>query len=371
MSGGRGLRRPERSDGRRLDRSIEGRFCLRNRKYLGSKRELADALLDRMFSVAGVPASFLDGFSGTGVVAVRARARGIRRIVTVDSLYANWVILRGFFQPPQAVERMQGVLERLNELAPRDGYISQHFAGLYFTAENCRRMDAIREEIDRLRGFGRIDRDGHHYLLASFLLAADRVANTVGQYDAYLKHIGRQARLEGRHLVDDRVYSPFRLRPLEVLGPLEGEIVLGDLLEVAARIDVEVAYFDPPYNSRQYCDNYHLLENLALWQKPPVRGKTRKFPRERLKSPFSRRREVRDAFQRLVGQTRARQVFVSYNSEGLLGRDELLDLLSAYGRVTCVDFPYPVFGRGAGVSRKRSIREFLFSLSKTEERDPP
>ncbi len=339
-------------------------FRLSNRKYLGSKKDLAEALLDRIVALAGRPAGLLDGFSGTGAITACARRRGIGRIVSVDNLYSNWVIQKGFFQPTERAGRLAARIDALNELPPRSGYISLHFAGLYFTAENCGRMDAVREEIERLRACGAIDRDEHLALLASFLLAADRVANTVGQYDAYLKHMGRRAHAGGRHLVDERVYSPFRLRPLALLGALEGQVLHADLLEAVGGIDAEVAYFDPPYNGRQYCDNYHLLENLALWRKPPLAGKTKKFPRAHLKSPFSRRREVRPAFQRLLRRTRARHVFLSYNSEGLLSRQELADLLGAFGRVACFDFSYPVFGRGAGVSRKRSVTEYLFYLEK-------
>ena len=337
-------------------------FRLSNRKYLGSKKDLAPALLERIVSLAGVPASFLDGFSGTGAMAAGARERGFGRIVSVDNLYANCVIQMGFFQPQERVERLLPRIEALNRLPPRAGYISRHFAGSYFTAENCGRMDAVREEIERQLAAGEIEPDDHRILLAAFLLATDRVANTVGQYDAFLKHIGRRPRVAGRHLVDDRVYSPFRLRPLAALGPLAGRVVHGDLLEELERLEVEVAYFDPPYNHRQYCDNYHLLENLALWRRPALSGKTRKFPRQHLKSPFCRRREVRQAFERLVRQARARHLFISYNSEGLLGPEELAGLLSPAGRVSRFEFPYPVFGRGAGVSRNRTVTEYLFHL---------
>ncbi|MBU4457771.1 MAG: DNA adenine methylase, partial [Candidatus Omnitrophica bacterium] len=30
----------------------------------------------------------------------------------------------------------------------------------------------------------------------------------------------------------------------------------------------DVAYIDPPYNARQYINFYHVLENLAKWEKP-------------------------------------------------------------------------------------------------------
>ena len=71
-------------------------------------------------------------------------------------------------------------------------------------------MDGVREEIERLRRAGEISAGEHDILLASFLLAADRVANTIGQYDAFLKNIGGRNRAGGKHVLDERVHTPFR-----------------------------------------------------------------------------------------------------------------------------------------------------------------
>ena len=302
----------------------------------------------------------LDAFSGTGVVAAEALRRGVRRVVAVDNLHSNTVILRGF------AERSGGALEErireLNGLEGVEGYISREYAGTYFSLPNCRRMDAARELIETWSARGEISVGGRDYLIASFLLAADRVANTVGQYDAFLKHMGSPSRSGGRHLVDGRVYSDFCMLPLEPLCPGEIEVLTGDIVTLAAGIEADVAYLDPPYNSRQYCDLYHVLENLARWEKPRLAGKTRKPPRDGLRSAFSRSRSVVGAFRALLEALRARSIFLSYNSEGLLRPGELQDVLSDYGSVTVTTFPYPVFGSGAGVAAKRVVTEYLFHL---------
>ena len=55
---------------------------------------------------------------------------------------------------------------------------------------------------------------------------------------------------------------------------------------LANEIKGDVVYIDPPYNSRQYSDAYHLLENLALWNKPEVFGKAKKMDRSHIKSKY-------------------------------------------------------------------------------------
>jgi len=165
--------------------------------------------------------------------------------------------------------------------------------------------------------------------------------------------------VEGKHMVDGRVREPFVLRPLDPL-PGNVEVIEGDMVSLASSLEVDVAYFDPPYNHRQYCDNYHVLENLARWEKPPLFGKTRKFDRSGLKSPFSSRVNAAEALRTLVDCVRARHVFLSYNSEGILAPKEIAGILSRRGATEVIEMPYPVFGNGAGVSARRSVTEYLF-----------
>ncbi len=331
-----------------------------NRKYLGSKRQLREWLADRICSVAGLPRVFLDGFFGTGAVSIAMARRGTARIVAVDTLRSNCVILRGFAGWTPA---MAGLLDRLNAVAPKEGYVRENYGGTYFTEENCRRMDGIREEIAGMKAAGEISDAAHDAALASFLLAADRVANTLGQYDAFMKNIGGQSRVDGRHVLDERVRSPFLLRPLERLPGALIDVREGDMNSLAPGIEADVAYFDPPYNHRQYCDNYHVLENLARWQKPPLFGKTRKFDRSGLHSPYSRKREAAEALRGLVAATRAAHLFLSYSSEGILPPEQILGILSSRGRPSVTEISYPVFGNGAGVSSRRSVVERLFHVA--------
>jgi adenine-specific DNA-methyltransferase len=344
-----------------------------NRKYLGSKRLLRSWIVDRICEAApgsspGVPpVAVLDGFCGTGSITVELAARGAQRIVAVDSLLSNCLILQGCVAAARMeAARAADLLAELNGTCPAPGYITQSYAGTYFTAENCARMDAIRESIASRAAAGRLGPGEHEYLLASFLLAADRVANTLGQYDAFLKNIDSASVVEGRHVRDERVQSDFRLRPLAAVSGAGISVVAGDMLALAQGIAADAAYYDPPYNGRQYCDNYHVLENIARWEKPLLSGKTRKFDRTGLRSPFSRRAEAAGALQRLVRGTRAPHVFLSYSSEGILTREAIRAILGEQGRISEWEFAYPVFGNGAGVSARRSVTELLFHLHREE-----
>ena len=334
--------------------------AIHNRKYLGSKNRLLpfleQAILERCERPIG---RFVDPFSGTGVVAERFRSHSAT-VVANDLLYSNYVTNRAFLATsPQdcATERLARLLEELNRLAPLEGYATAAWGGLYFTRENAALIDACREAIEAqpLAEAERI------VLLTSLLYAADKVANTAGQYDAYLKNLGAESYdATGRHLVDGSAYGRLALKLPALRQAPPCEIRNVDALEVVAATEADVLYLDPPYNTRQYADLYHVLENIACWQKPPLSGKTRKFDRTALRSRFSARSTCRQALADLIAAARARHIFLSYNSEGLIGRDELVAMLATRGPVEVLETDYGVFGNGAGRSAKRRVLERLY-----------
>jgi adenine-specific DNA-methyltransferase len=341
-------------------------FSLNNRKYLGAKHRLLDFVSHAILARVPEPWVFIDGFAGTGVVAYRFR-RQARRIVANDLLYSNYVACQAFLNStPDNVRpaRLAELLELLNRLPPRPGYAHRHYGGRYFTPENAARIDAVREGIEELQLRDACTGQEKLVLLTSLLYAADKAANTVGQYDAYLKNLhtagGRRGEA-GRHLVDSNVFKPLQLLPpvLE-LGTGGHSVYNEDLNRLIHRLEGEVLYLDPPYNGRQYVDCYHVLENILRWNKPRLYGTTRKFRREALKSRYSRRREAAQALAELIEAARCEHIFLSYNSEGIIADGELLAILERRGPVEVLEQEYAVFGNGAGCARRRSVRERLF-----------
>lgn len=339
-----------------------GGVSLRNRKYLGSKARLLDFIEGGIRRAAGGIDSFLDGFAGSGVVAERMRAYA-DRLTLIDNLASNYAINRTFFASCEdnvRIDYVAGALRDLNRLPPAPGYAAAHYAGRYFTSENAALIDAIRDQIEQRRRAGDCSEQECHVLVTSLLFAADKAANTVGQYDAYLKNLGAASyERSGRHLVDANVYRRLRLR-MPAFRFFEGAaVVQADLNAVAGVHEADVVYLDPPYTERHYVDCYHVLENIASWKKPALSGKTMKFERGALKSAYSRRGTALAAFKELIGKIRARVIAVSYGSEGIIPLDDLTAALAARGATAVARREYPVFGNGAGRSARRSVAEYL------------
>jgi len=334
-----------------------------NRKYIGSKTDLLEFIAGVVESRAPEARSAADLFCGSGVVAYHFASRGFQ-VTAVDNLYHNYLAARCFIggQPgevpwPEVAQR----IAFLDRLPPEEGYCCREYGGRYFTLENAGRIDAIRDQVARWQEAGEISEQVMAILVTSLIYAADKVANTCGQYDAYLKHLGKEPySLEGVHQVDANVYKRLTLGLPQVVETGLNRVVCGDANQLAASLECDLVYLDPPYNTRQYVDNYHVLENIARWEKPPLTGKTRKFRREHLKSPYSRRRTAAAALGELIRQVRCRHILLSYNNEGIIPDEAILQLLSERGEVEVFTQPYAIFGNGAGRSGRRPIEERLF-----------
>ncbi|HUV07988.1 MAG TPA: DNA adenine methylase [Spirochaetia bacterium] len=343
----------------------EEQVSIQNRKYLGSKYRLLDFIRETVLSNAGPVGVFIDGFSGTGVVADHFLDFA-DKVITNDLLYSNYVINKAFLESTPEntdLKKVTELIRALNALEPVRGYAYNNYGGTYFSFRNAGLIDAIRTRIEEYSRVGACTQQEVFILLTSLVYAMDKVGNTVGQYDAYLKHLGKPSYGEnGRHLVDSNAYTRLRLKlpHLRLEGHCPCESYNEDLNLLLRRVGGDVLYLDPPYNSRQYVDCYHVLENVVSWKKPLLYGKTRKFERAHLKSLYSRKRESLLALKDLIDQARANHIFLSYNSEGIIPEEKIREILQSRGALRVFMRPYPVFGNGAGRSVKRHIEEYIY-----------
>ena len=270
----RDLANVEQVDSRRLlvDRKAEFElFEQKSRRYLGCKSELVEFIRGIVREECPDSLTIADVFAGTGVVGA-AFNKPSTVVIANDLLQSNYVCLTAFLGVSHNISsRIAEKVEYLNNLeGGRANYVSHHFGGRYFSEANAKKIGTVREEIDRIA----IDADEHNTLLCSLLYAVDRIANTVGHYDAF------------RRRMDS--FKPLHLKvPLVDFNANRGNrIYCEDANMLVRRIKCDVLYLDPPYNSRQYSDSYHLLENLTAWNKPSVQGIARKMDRSHLKSRY-------------------------------------------------------------------------------------
>jgi adenine-specific DNA-methyltransferase len=317
----------------------ESLFCIQNRRYLGNKYKLIQFIKKIVEQKCGVVKSFCDIFAGTGVVGEAFNDKNVQ-IIANDLLYSNYICLSSFLEVSEDI--MINIKEKISILndviAKDDNYFSDNFGGTFFTIENARKIGEIRERIENISE----NETGKKILLCSLVYAVDKVANTVGHYDAFRKNLDAT-------------------QPLKLLIPsinftnnANNKVYREDANQLIRKIDCDVLYIDPPYNSRQYSDAYHLLENLAEWKKPDVFGIAKKMNRNHIKSQYCLKNAT-SQFADLIQNAHCKHILLSYNntqetkhgrSNARIQDNDIIEILKKKGDVEIFEQNYKAFTTG-------------------------
>ncbi len=302
--------------------------------YIGSKYSLMDFLDDTIIRVAGEAENgkvFADLFAGTGTVGSWFRKKGFN-VIANDIQHYSYVLNKHFIEnvletPEIDLQRALQITGYLNQLTPTEGFIYNNYCEgsgsgrNYFTDTNGKKCDSIRSELEKLKQRNEITESEYYHILASLLNSIDKYANTASVYGAFLKHIKKSAAKE------------FRLELLPIIsGEIAGKVYNRDVNDLIKHIEGDILYLDPPYNERQYCTNYHVLETISRYDNPKLHGLTglRDYTRER--SDFCSKKTVQAAFDSIVKQANFNFIFLSYNNEGLMPIETIRQIMERYGR---------------------------------------
>lgn len=371
-------------------------------RYIGSKVSLLSYIEEIVENLGVKQGVFADLFAGTACVGAHFKRRGFQ-IISNDLLelsYAFQQTLIGNSKEP----RFRGIVETLGDVSTdtpsanfspyykmlawlnclpgKRGFIFQNYCPSgnneynrqYLSDRNGQQIDAIRQQIQQWYDAGNITEIEFYLLLLPLLEATSKVANISGTYGAYLKHW------------DPRTHKDLSLVPTKVIiSDLSHQVFRQDANRLIEDIRCDILYLDPPYNSRQYIANYHLLETIARYDNPTLRGKTglRSYDDDN-KSAYCSRSDCYRVFQDLIEKADARYILVSYNDEGILSRDELMSILSLRGEPHCNSpINYRRFksnSRRDKTASRTCVQELLFHVKvrtppkrsqlKTKEKEP-
>ena len=321
-------------------------------RYYGCKNRLLD-FLEEGVEETGINhgSSFCDLFSGTTTVAQHFKKKGYT-IIANDILEFSYAIARAYIKNNKypffkglkgevngingCRENIVRVIEYLNNLRPLEGFIYKNYCPSgtkkepyqrqYFSDENGKKIDAIRSEIQEWKEKKLISVDEFYILLSSLLEAVPFVANISGNYAAFLK------------CWDPRALKPLKLRIPEIpTSQRNNKVFKSDANELVKKISCDILYMDPPYNQRQYAPNYFMLELIAEgWfngKEPQIYGKTGMRPYQNQKSLYCQKINVKETFSDLIENADTKYMLLSYNDEGLMNEEEIIDILSSRGKV--------------------------------------
>ena len=340
-------------------------FEINNRRYLGNKYKLLPFIKEVVEKECKDVQVVFDVFSGTGAVAT---AFLDKTVIVNDILYSNhlshltWLSSLNYDK-----NKIKAIIKEYNNLVDikEENYMSENFSNTFFSYEVCKKIGCIRDDIEDKFVNNIINERERAILVTSLLYAMDKIANTCGHYDAYRK--GEEYK---NNFVLDMPKISDKVSSKNKCYNMDSNIL-------AREIECDLAYLDPPYNSRQYCDAYHLLENVAKWEKPKVIGVARKMDRTSLKSDYCTSNAPK-AFEELIDNLKCKYIVLSYNntaksandrSNAKISDEDIFRILSKKGQVKVFSKRYKAFTTGKSNNDKNEERLFLCIVNKSNGTD--
>lgn len=330
-------------------------FNINNRRYTGSKYKLMLWIRDIIRENCKSYTSLFDVFGGTGVVTA-SLSDMMKSIYINDFLYSNEVIYHAFFDNKEYDSfKLDWYCDKYNKLDKASlpsNYVSDNYGDKYFNNEDAKLIGYIRQDIEDEYAAKQLSKREYHILLASLLYSFDRCANTVGHYEAYIK---------GNKIRSDFIFK--LIKPLDTDCKIS--IYRKDSNKLARKIKADIAFLDPPYNSRQYSRFYHVMETITKWDKPVLSGVAMKPPEENM-SEYCRSSAVK-AFDDLVSSLDVKYIIVTYNntydsksksSQNKITLEQIKVILEKRGTTKIYDKSYHRFN--AGKTGKSDHKEYVF-----------
>lgn len=350
--------------------------------YLGNKRALLRFLSEGVLIVrkvlGGRRISFFDAFSGSGIVS-RFMKKHASFIIANDLEFYSEIVNKCYLTNKSSVDwndfdetfeayvryanqhQCVGVVSKL--YAPQDDNSIKRGERVFYTRENALILDSARNAIDAV-----VPQQYFELILAPLLAEASIHPNTSGVFKGFYKNRdgigafggeGRNAlqRICGKIVIQKPILSNF---------DCYSRVLRMDVNEAVKVIpEVDLAYFDPPYNQHPYGSNYFMLNLIAENRTPGEISAVSGIPKGWNHSKYNQKREAQAAFFSLLENTPAKFLMISYNSEGFIKKDAFLRFLKSLGKVRSLETEYNTF-RGSRNLRNRAltVTEYLFLVER-------
>lgn len=341
-------------------------------RFIGNKTQLLEQIRKVVNRHAENASVFCDIFSGTASV-----ARYFKQWYTVysnDLLYFSYCLQRATVQNPNkpdfhALEAAgikdpvlyfnQMPTEEMEALPPGKRFFQNNYAPaggrMYMTDPNALRIDYTRNMVEDWHAQELLSEDEYFYLIACIIEGIPFISNINGTYGAFSKSW------------DKRTGKVFQLENLPVFENGRKNLSFNeDGIKLLKRLHGDILYIDPPYNERQYLPNYHVLETAARYDFPRLRGVTGQRPYAGQKSDFCSRKTVVPAFDELLKNAQFEHIILSYNTDGIMGLDEIEAVMKKHGLPDTFEVNYIPYRRfkSRNATRTSELKEMLVYVRK-------
>ena len=327
-------------------------------RFMGSKSKL----LTDIWSVASnfKFESALDLFSGSGIVGYMFKAQG-KRVTSNDYMAMSATFAKAMIENNSITLPLEVAHALLVENEESDHFVENTFSGLYFTDEENRLIDVLRKNIWAL---------SNEYQKAIAMTALIRAC--------FKKRPRGIFTYTGSRYNDGRrdLKITFEQQFLEAVEAVNAAVfdnqkanlsICGDAMEVTGELP-DLVYIDPPYytplSDNEYVRRYHFVEGLARdWKGVEIQEHTQTKKFKSYPTPFSSRTGATEAFDKLFEKYRNSILIVSYSSNSLPSREEMVSLMKNHKQcveVVPIDYTYFFANQSTAKTHRNNVQEYLF-----------
>ena len=328
-------------------------------RYMGSKQKLLPYIL-------GIVEQFnsptlVDLFSGSGIVSYLFKTLG-KQVITNDYMNMSHTFTKAMVENNHVILNDEKAKSLLVEKYPIDDFVQKKFKDLYFSDDENLLIDIIRSNIPKL------DNEYEQAIARSALIRACMKKRPRGIF-TYTGHRYDDGRKDLVLTLEEQF-----LNAVEAINQSIFDNHQSNISYRKNALDVELPdncliYMDPPYYStcsdNEYVRRYHFVEGLSLdWKEIEIQEhtKTKKF--KSYPTPFSSRKDVYVAFDKLFEKYKENILLISYSSNSLPNMDEMLVMLRKYKEnvdVIPIDYKYSFGNQATKVGDNRNtVQEYLF-----------
>jgi adenine-specific DNA methylase len=338
--------------------------------FKGSKRKL---LKDIEKLVEEVKAeTFLDGFSGSGIVSAYFRHKGYH-VFSNDKMPSSNLYSRVFLNGYNA-SNVEKHIKHINDSKGKADWLTNNYSGevkrkikginkiesrpLGFTRKNAMKLDEAREYAEII-----LDSNDKDAVIFSIVLAMNKVFNNSNDQKSCFKEWMDKAK-------KDVVFE----MPTLVKG-IKGQVFTGDVNSIP-RKNYDFVYLDPPYtNGVLYDSCYHLNNSMVLWDKPSL-DKSYAIPRpsrvvfrknKKTAGKFYSKKTAKKDFENLIGHFDAKRIVLSYSDapRNILSREQLIDVCENFGNVQLIERKHKICTQNKKQKKvSNDLKEFFFVIDK-------
>lgn len=341
-------------------------------RYIGCKKLLLDNIKNVIDENVSSADTFCDIFSGTATVS--RYFKQWYQIYSNDILYFSYVLQKATIENNivptfdtlkkvikfDPIDYLNNVELPILESLPKEKRFFQNTYSpignrMYFNENNALRIDYARNKVQEWYDKQLIIDNEYYYLIACIVEGIPFISNISGTYGAYNKKW------------DNRSLKKYELFRLDVTQNNKQNCCFNcDGVELLKSISGDILYIDPPYNSRQYLSNYHVLETGALYDFPKVKGITGQRPYENKKSKFCMKTKALDTFEELIKNANFKHIILSYSSEGIMSINDISNVMKKYGDLNTFklyEIPYRRF-KSKDTNKDSILKEILIYIRK-------